>query len=159
MGRTGDSERALLDELGALYREVDRLFAGARCEASTECCRFGITGREPQVTSLELALLRRAIAARGGPLSDKRRALPLARASSAERPCPLLARDGRCAVYDARPLGCRTFYCARADVPDPPSRASLTQVVRKLQDLAARHQPGGDRPRALSAALERDVRS
>jgi mRNA interferase RelE/StbE len=52
------TERALLAELTALYRDVDGIFEGARCEASTECCRFGITGREPQVTSVEIALLR-----------------------------------------------------------------------------------------------------
>src|SRR5262249_44730554 len=108
-----DAPDELLAELGEVYRDVDRLHAGWSCPASTECCRFGITGREPYVTSIEIAALRKAIAARGGARSwkkakDGRVALPLARD---ERRCPLLDDAGRCAVYDARPLGCRTFYC------------------------------------------------
>lgn len=142
-----------VEELEALYGDVDALYEGARCEASSECCRFGLTGREPQVTSVELALLRRAIAARGGKLSPKRRALPMARARDAERICPLLDAEGRCSVYAARPLGCRTFYCRRAELPSAPSRRELQQLVRRLQTIALRHEPRGDRPRGLTSAL------
>jgi Fe-S-cluster containining protein len=153
------AEAALLEELQALYRSADDLFAGARCEASTECCRFGITGREPQVTSLEVALLRRAVRARGGMLPAKRRALPLLEASlgpargADERTCPLLDQNGRCSAYAARPLGCRTFFCQRADVPRKPGRAELQGLVRTLQGLAARHRQEGDKPRALTSAV------
>lgn len=145
------SELAALDELAALYRELDARFAGARCANSSECCRFGITGREPQVTSVEVALLERAIARRGGTLSKARRALPI-RAGD-ERTCPLLERPGRCSVYDARPLGCRTYFCGRAEHDDPPSRDELRDFVRQLQDIALRHRRGGDRPEGLTAAL------
>jgi uncharacterized protein len=147
-------EPALIAQLSSLYAEVDARYVDARCPASTECCRFGITGREPQVTSIELAALRAAIARRGGPLRESRRALPLTPARD-EGACPLLDHSGRCAVYAARPLGCRTFYCARADVPSPPSRAELRGYVRRLQELAARHSRDGDRPRALRSALPR----
>jgi Fe-S-cluster containining protein len=149
-----DPQSSLLEELEALYREVDQLFAGASCEASTECCRFGITGREPQVTSIELALLQKALRARGGMLPAKRRALPLVSTTKRdERSCPLLDRSGRCAVYSARPLGCRTFHCQRADLPRRPSRSELSESVRALQALAVRHRRDGDRPRALTSAL------
>jgi len=148
------SDAAPLHEaLRALYRDVDALYAGARCERSSECCRFGITGREPQVTSLELALVERALAARGGKLSSKRRALPLTRDGERERICPLLDRTGGCIVYADRPLGCRTFFCHRAELPSRVERRALQDVVRQLQALAVRHAPGGDKPRALSAAL------
>jgi Fe-S-cluster containining protein len=146
-------EQELLGALRALYREVDALYAGGSCEASSECCRFGITGREPQVTSLELALVRRALAARGGML--KKRALPITDDGERERVCPLLDQKSRCSVYESRPLGCRTFYCARATLPRQPSRSELAAVVRKLQELAAQHERDGERPRALSRALER----
>jgi hypothetical protein len=152
-------EDALLEELNALYRAADALFEGASCESSSECCRFGVTGREPQVTSIEVAALRRALGARGGPLPDKRRALPLASAvlgparGKDERTCPLLDRAGRCAVYARRPLGCRTFYCQRADLPHPPSRKELQALVRELQTLAARHQRDGEKPRGLTSVL------
>ena len=147
-------EPALLAQLSSLYAEVDARYLDARCAASTECCRFGITGREPQVTSIEVAALRAAIARRGGPLREGRRALPL-EPTRDEGTCPLLDRSGRCAVYAARPLGCRTFHCARAEVPSPPSRVELRGYVRRLQELALHHRREGDRPRALSAALLR----
>jgi hypothetical protein len=143
----------MLEALRALYRDVDALYEGARCEASTECCRFGLTGREPQVTSIELALVQQAIKRRGGVLAKKKRALPLTDEASSERMCPLLDHGGRCSIYEDRPLGCRTFYCQRAQLIAAPTRQQLKAVVRRLQDLAARHAPNGDKPRALTAAL------
>jgi Fe-S-cluster containining protein len=157
------SEQALLSELSALYDDVDALYQGASCDRSTECCRFGITGREPQVTSIELALVRRALRERGGQPGKKRRALPLTKVSSRgptssdaarERACPLLLSAGRCSVYEARPLGCRTFFCERAQLAQPVDRRALRETVRRLQELAVRHAPSGDRPRALSRALD-----
>lgn len=146
-------EDALLRELEALYERAAQLYAGASCDLSTECCRFGITGREPQVTSIELSLVRRALAARGGGL-PKKRALPLAGSRVRdERTCPMLDPQGRCSIYAARPLGCRTFFCERADVPAAPSRKALKDLVRDLQELASRHSPQGDKARAFTAAL------
>jgi Fe-S-cluster containining protein len=149
-------ERALLTELVELYRDVDSAYSETRCPSSTECCRFGITGREPYVTSLELAALRRAVAARGGPLHPKRRALAIYDGETAtERTCPMLDASGRCSVYAARPLGCRTFFCDRAESSGPPvSRSELAAFVRRLQELAARHERDGERGRPLTRALE-----
>jgi Fe-S-cluster containining protein len=150
---------SLLAALRALYARVDALYAEARCPQSTECCRFGITGREPQVTSIELALLSRAVGRLGGMRAvraGKRRALPIGDDAAKERTCPLLVTPGRCAVYADRPLGCRTFFCQRAEQPYPPSREELRDVVKTLQALAARHARDGDRPRALSRALAAD---
>jgi Fe-S-cluster containining protein len=143
---------ALLAELSALYAKVDALQADAACPASTECCRFGVTGREPYVTSIELAALERAAARRGGPLSARRRALPLAGNGAAERTCALLDREGRCSVYESRPFGCRTYFCERAS-GSRLSREELRDFVRRLSELAARHAPGGDRTRPLTRAL------
>lgn len=150
-----DSERdsELLAALAALYREVDALHADFSCPASTECCRFGVTGREPYVTSLELSAIERAVARRGGMPSPRKRALPLHGATAEdERTCPLLDSAGRCTVYADRPLGCRTFYCSRATRGRDPRRA-LRDVLARLRELSARHQPGGDAARALTAAL------
>ena len=145
----------MFDALRALYRDTDALFAGASCDVPTECCRFGITGREPQVTSIELALIEHAIRERGGPIGPKKRALPLSSdgKSERERICPMLDRSGRCSIYRDRPLGCRTFFCSRASLVKAPRRDEIKDLVRRLQDLAARHQVNGDRPRALTAAL------
>jgi Fe-S-cluster containining protein len=149
----GDREAVLLDELFALYRQVDLSQEGASCPASTECCRFGVTGREPYVTSIEIAALRRAVARRGGPLSRKRRALPLAQgpgSRKAERICAFLDVAGRCSVYESRPFGCRTFHCARATLPAAPAASELRDLVNQLRDVASRHEPGGDAARPLS---------
>ncbi|WP_437786317.1 YkgJ family cysteine cluster protein [Sorangium sp. So ce1097] len=164
-------EAELLAELSAVYREAEEVFRGWTCQASTECCRFGITGREPYVTSIELAAVRRAIASRGGPRAlqgivraggtgapepptaggdaGRRRALPQA----AERRCPMLTDAGRCAIYAARPLGCRTFFCDRASAGSLVRHNDVNRLVRKVQDVAARHEPGGDLGRPLTRAL------
>lgn len=156
---------ALIQALFEVYRDVEALFDGASCSASTECCRFGITGREPYVTSIELAALRRAIAARGGLRSWKRapevRRDPEGRSTSRvklpivdeERTCPMLDADGRCAAYAARPLGCRTFFCDRASLSGKVKQREINALVRRIQDLAARHEPGGDKGRPLTRAL------
>lgn len=162
----GDAPDAdLLAALAAVYADADGLFQGWSCLASTECCRFGITGREPYVTSLELAALRRAVAARGGPRSWRRApvvgrdpqgastsrvALPVI---AEERTCPLLDAAGRCAAYEARPLGCRTFFCDRADPAGKVKQREVNALVRRLQDLSGRHEPGGDKGRPLTRAL------
>ncbi len=143
----------LLDDLRSLYARADALYSDWSCDGTTECCRFGITGRQPYVTSIELSLLRQALARRGGALAPRRRALPITRDAESERMCPLLDRGGRCSVYAERPLGCRTFYCERARRGAGPSREDLRELVRELQELAERHEMGGERARPLTRAL------
>lgn len=168
--RRGTDEAELLAELDEIYRDADAAFAGWSCPTSTECCRFGITGREPYVTSIELLAIRRAVAARGGARSF-RRAAPLAtladpegsagvpgerggkRLPLAERTCPMLNEAGRCAIYAARPLGCRTFYCDRAAPGGAVRHRDVLALVRRAQELAVRHEPSGDQGRPLTRAL------
>lgn len=149
------SLRALFEELEAIYRDADALYASHRCPSTTECCRFGITGREPYVTSVELAFVERAIAARGGPLSPRRRALPLAPSGAGERTCPLLDAQARCSVYASRPLGCRTFWCGRAEADRKVAQRELNELVARIKALAMRHEPRGDVGRLLTRALGR----
>jgi hypothetical protein len=108
-----------------------------------------VTGRQPYLTSIEAALVRRALAQRGsgGRRPPRFRPLPLVPARD-ERPCPLLDDGGRCSVYAARLFGCRTFYCARA-TGELPERNELRGLLRRLQALAARYEPGGDHARPL----------
>ena len=150
-----DQDRALLAELEAVWQDADTLYAGHSCPRATECCRFAITGREPYVTTIEVLAIVRAVAARGGPLRNRRRAAPLPPHPSrrAERTCPLLDEQGRCAVYGARPLGCRSFFCRRADRDRPIRQAEVRALVHRVQDIAARHVPDGDRGRPLTRAL------
>ncbi|MBX3210023.1 MAG: hypothetical protein KF764_33645 [Labilithrix sp.] len=146
-------------ELRALYATVDRALEGWGCDASTDCCRFGVTGREPYPTAIEVAELHRAVRARGG--LPKRRSLPLAAAPSRrgaddERRCALLGDDGRCLVYASRPFGCRTFFCERARGPvgeradSALPRATIAEVARAIAALSARFAPADPGPRPLS---------
>lgn len=154
--RPADAEHAERDEalaaLRRVYADVDALLAGWSCDASTDCCRFGVTGREPYPTAVELAALERAVRARGG--LGRSRSLPLARD---ERRCALLSDAGRCLVYDARPFGCRTFFCDRAEGPagararDMP-RAEIAALGRAVMDISARFAPADPGPRPLSRA-------
>jgi len=139
----GNEEKELLAELRALYGEIDALEAHRSCPASTDCCRFGVTGREPYPTAIELHALERAVKARGG--VPKRRTLPLA----SERRCSFLGDDGRCIVYAARPFGCRTFFCDRAE-GEPVPRDEIARVSHAIQDLSARFNPRDPGPRPLS---------
>jgi Fe-S-cluster containining protein len=151
----------LFEALADIYREADLAFSGWSCPASTECCRFGITGREPYVTSIELAAIDRAIAARGGPRALRRakpsgataREVVALRVVVEERRCPMLTDEGRCAIYASRPLGCRTFYCDRASAGERVRHRDINALVRRVQQIAARHQPDGDRGRPLTRAF------
>lgn len=141
-----------LARLRALYAEIDGALQGWGCDASTDCCRFGVTGREPYPTAVELAELTRAVRARGG--LPKRRALSL----SGERRCALLGDDGRCLVYASRPFGCRTFFCERASGPVGERPASglprevIAEVGRAIAELSGRFAPLDPGPRPLSKA-------
>jgi Fe-S-cluster containining protein len=147
-------DAGFLAELQALYARVDALYADWSCGASTECCRFGITGRQPYVTGIEALAVRSALARLGEAVSEKRRALPMLMAAERERVCPLLNREKRCSVYEVRPLGCRTYFCERANKGAGPSRAQLQEITHELQELAARHQLGGDAQRPLLRVLD-----
>jgi uncharacterized protein len=147
-----------------LYAKVDEALQGWGCDASTDCCRFGVTGREPYPTAVELEELERAVKARGG--LPKRRSLPTVPSRGGasrsekrgrdERRCALLGDDGRCLVYASRPFGCRTFFCERARGPvgersasDLP-REAIAEVARDIAALSARFAPTDPGPRPLS---------
>jgi Fe-S-cluster containining protein len=143
-----------LETLRAVYAEVDGLLAGFTCDASTDCCRFGVTGREPYPTAVEVAELERAVRARGG--LPKRRSLPTVNARGGdERRCALLSDEGKCLVYASRPFGCRTFFCERARGPAGESsravpKAEIARLGRAVADLAARFNPADPGPRPLT---------
>jgi Fe-S-cluster containining protein len=149
-----EARQALL----ALYGEVDALTHGFACDASTECCRFGVTGREPYPTAVELAEIFVALDARGRGQARRARRLHTV-GQKDERVCPLLDADGRCSVYASRPFGCRTFFCARARsvVGEPAEipRRELRRIGHAIADLSARFAPADPHPRPLSNALAR----
>lgn len=148
-----------------LYAEADALVAGATCDCSdaadaagARCCHFANIGREPYVTEVELALVRRAIAARGGlppdATRDGKRRLSVVGAGGADlRTCELLSPAGRCTVYASRPLGCRTFFCEGHGPVERGSRKKLLELARRVANLSERAFPGSGGPRPLRPAL------
>jgi uncharacterized protein len=148
-------------ELLAIYAEVDALLEGRTCDCShaptggttqVPCCHFGVTGREPYPTAVELEEVRHAV--RGAPPGkrDPRR-LPMAEL----RACPLLSPEGRCRIYASRPFGCRTFFCDHAEGPfgarKKLPRGEVNALGRRIADLSARFAPRDPGPRPLVKAL------
>jgi len=119
------------------------------CTGVADCCRFRLTGRTPYLTlgeSLVAAAAWRAAGRTGiKPTTDGS--------------CPLLGTDGRCLIYDGRPFGCRTHYCAAAG--GPLARAEVREFIQRLE--AIDHQLGGqgavNLPTALQYALDGHPRS
>ena len=69
--------------------------------------------------------------------------------------CPLLDRaSGKCRIYDGRPFGCRTHFCAAAG--GPYARREVVDLIHKLEDLD--RALGGDGALPLPAAVERALR-
>lgn len=142
-------DHPLRAELLALYAEVDALLAPYSCDGTTECCQFGITGREPYPTAIEIAEVERAVRALGS--LPKKRGLPMA---DDARRCPLLSDEGKCRVYAARPFGCRTFFCERIVGPSRKlPRDDIQRLARKIADLSARFAPRDPLPRPLTRVL------
>ena len=96
--------RALVAKVDAFFARVhDRYGAKMRCAAGcSECCGVQLTLSpvEAEELSRHLAGLPREATAR---LAARAEAL-----RGASGPCPALEADGRCGVYAARPLICRT---------------------------------------------------
>jgi Fe-S-cluster containining protein len=136
--------RATLEEVRAIYREVENRPIERGCTRLTECCQFKLTGRTPMLTRGEAALAAQAVRASG------RKVLP----DAAEGACPLLKSDGRCLIYADRPFGCRTHFCAAAG--GPYARAAVLDLIRRLEVLDARLEGCG--PRALPAAVGDELR-
>jgi hypothetical protein len=156
-------------ELLGLYAEADAVLNGWTCActaapapggvAETPCCHFGVTGREPYPTAVELEEVRHAVRAAGltvaSPPSPPSRRLPMAR--DERRPCPLLSDSGRCRIYASRPLGCRTFFCQGAEAPfgarTKSPRDAASALGRRIADLSARFAPLDPLPRPLTRSL------
>ena len=147
MARRGQRGRGVEDalegefaHLRAVYDDVDRATPVRDCRLRTTCCRFAVTGAEPQVTELEVAYLLSRWRATG-------RRLPSVEPGG---DCPMLdPDDGRCLAYDGRPLGCRTHFCDAAG--GKVSRASLSAALAEIDALDDARGGRGSRP--LTAAL------
>ena len=137
-GRTSPS--AALAEVRAVYRDLAARHIERHCELRTECCHFKLTGKTPYLTRGEALLAAHAIKATG------RKRLP-ARDDGA---CPLLdLQSSRCLIYEDRPFGCRTHFCAAAG--GPYARREVIDLIRRLEQID--EQLAGNGPSALPTAI------
>jgi Fe-S-cluster containining protein len=132
---------AVLEEIRAVYRDLESRPIDRFCERRTECCRFKLTGLTPQLTRGEALLAAKAFRATG------RTKLP----ERADGSCPMLDAMGKCLIYEARPFGCRTHFCAAAG--GPYARRDVLDLIRRLEE--ADRRLGGDGPSPIEAAIQR----
>ena len=134
------ANKAALDEVRQVYADLAARPIDRNCVRLKECCHFKLTGRTPYLTKGEALLAAQALRATG------RKQLP-------ENPtgaCPLLeAATGNCLIYDSRPFGCRTHFCAAAG--GPYARREVLDLIRRLE--AVDESLGGARPLSLTTAL------
>jgi Fe-S-cluster containining protein len=134
-----DPERDAMVEVRAIYAELANRPVERSCTRLTGCCQFRLTGRTPQLTRGEALVAAKGVRASG------RAALP----KREDGACPLLRADGACMIYQERPFGCRTHFCATAG--GPYARAEVLDLIRRLEAIDTRLEGSG--PRALEAAV------
>ncbi len=112
-------------ELRALYEQLDAEVAGLGpiCELSGRCCRFQEYGHTLFVSFAEIQFL----------LSH---APEPPRALDHGQTCPWQDGQNRCVARDARPLGCRVYFC------DPAYQAGQElseRYITALKQLTEKH--------------------
>ena len=134
-----DTEAAA--ELRAIYAALESRPVTRDCTLRTGCCHFRLTGRTPQVTKAEALYAAKGVRASG-------RAVLKPHPDGA---CPLLGASGRCTIYEHRPFGCRTHFCAEAG--GPYARKEVADLIQRLEALDERigHHEGS---RPFVPALE-----
>jgi hypothetical protein len=113
-------------ELAELYHDLEAEVArrGPVCQLSGRCCRFKEYGHVLFVSAPEIEVL----------LNE---APPPVRALDQGERCPWQDRQGRCTAREARPLGCRIYYC------DPDYESELPEFgeafLGRLKRLVEKH--------------------
>src|SRR3954453_11059414 len=131
---------AALQEVRRVYADLAARPVERNCVRIKECCHFKLTGRTPYLTKGEALVAAKALRASG------RKALP----RNPDGACPLLdAATGNCLIYESRPFGCRTHFCAAAG--GPYSRGEVIDLIRRLETID--ESLGGKGPRLLQNAI------
>ena len=138
-------EAAACAEVRAVYDDLARRPVERNCLRRTECCHFKLTGRTPLLTKGEALVAARALRRTG------RRQLP----ESTSGACRLLEPvTGHCLIYDDRPFGCRTHFCAAAG--GPYARGEVVDLIRRLEAIDA--DLGGDGVHKIEDAVATALR-
>jgi uncharacterized protein len=134
-----------LNEVRQVYVDLAQRPFQRNCLRKTECCHFKLTGRTPYLTKGEAVVAAKALRATG------RKSLP----ETADGSCPMLRQEtGNCLIYEDRPFGCRTHFCAAAG--GPLARREVLDLIRRLDDVDLVLNGNGPRPlqNAVADVLE-----
>jgi uncharacterized protein len=132
--------RIALAEVRQVYVDLAQKPIQRNCVRRTECCHFKLTGRTPYLTKGEALIAAKALRATG------RKSLP----ENADGSCPMLQHEtGNCLIYENRPFGCRTHFCAAAG--GPIARREVLDLIRRLEDVDL--VLNGDGPHPLQNAV------
>jgi len=132
--------QAALAEVRQVYVDLAQHPIERNCVRKTECCHFRLTGRTPYLTKGEAIVAAKAFRATG------RKSF----AENADGSCPMLQQEtGNCLIYENRPFGCRTHFCAAAG--GPLERREVLDLIRRLEDVDL--ALNGNGPRALQSAV------
>lgn len=127
-------------EVQQIYADLAARPLERNCTLRTECCQFHLTGKIPQLTRGEALIAAKALRATG------RKTLP----NTTDGTCPLLdPKTSRCLIYQSRPFGCRTHFCAAAGGPYP--RNQVLDLIRRLEEIDTRLD--GDSPHPITQAV------
>jgi len=134
-----------LNEVRQVYVDLAQRPFQRNCLRKTECCHFKLTGRTPYLTKGEAVVAAKALRATG------RKSLP----ETADGSCPMLRQEtGNCLIYEDRPFGCRTHFCAAAG--GPLARREVLDLIRRLENVDLVLNGNGPRPlqNAVADVLE-----
>jgi len=132
--------RSVLAAVREVYADLAIRPIERNCVRKGECCHFKLTGRTPYLTKGEALVATQAFRATG------RKSLP----ENPSGTCPMLhSPTGACLIYDDRPFGCRTHFCAAAG--GPYQRNEVIDLIRRLEEIDA--ELGGVGPRTLQSAM------
>lgn len=136
----------IIREVRGIYAEWERRPLDRRCTGIADCCRFKLVGHTPYLTKGEALVAARAWKAAG----RKEVAVPI------DGSCPFLhPHTGKCQIYNGRPFGCRTHFCAAAG--GPAHRNDVRDLIQRLEVID--HLLGGqgaiNLPTAVREAMNR----
>src|SRR3954462_4459296 len=123
-GNRLDDTTAAIAQVRQIYAELAERPIERNCTRLQECCRFRLTGRTPYLTKGEALVAAKALRATG------RKRLP----DVADGSCPMLdSENGNCLIYNDRPFGGRTHFCAAAG--GPYARREVADLIQRLEAI------------------------
>jgi Fe-S-cluster containining protein len=137
---------AAAHEVRAIYSEWALRPLVRNCTGIADCCRFRLVGHTPYLTRGEAHVAAKAWRAAG-----RKEVVTLADGS-----CPFLhAKTGKCQIYEGRPFGCRTHFCAAAG--GPAARNDVRDLIQRLEaiDLMLGGNGAVNLPTAMREAMTR----